>query len=150
MKSYEDIDIDKDEDNQNNNENDSKNDDKKDDKIDNKNESKIKNDDKLSDFDIECCKELDKIISIINRNLLKGNTLVHCMAGAHRSPFIVGCYMLKYGQYSETKFVNEFKSELNTVNNVYEWLKNMRDVVDELDYKPLMNKYHKYILTQNF
>ena len=58
----------------------------------------------------------------------------HCLAGAHRSPFITGCYVYKYG---------DMKGK--TPKEIYKWLVETRDIVQPLGYDRWMDKYHKYL-----
>ena len=57
----------------------------------NKNKKKNKKD---KHYDKYC--ELDEQIDVIYNELKENNVLIHCLAGAHRSPFITGCFLAKY------------------------------------------------------
>merc|ERR1712154_404014 len=80
---------------------------------------------------------LDKKIDLIDEWLPKGHVLIHCLAGAHRSPFITGCYEYKYGH------LNGKKTE-----EVYQWLKGKREVVQELGFDENMEEYFEYLKNQ--
>jgi len=77
---------------------------------------------------------LDKKIDLIDQWLQKGNVLIHCLAGAHRSPFITGCYEYKYGHLGGKK-----------PEEVYKWLKGKRDIVQELGFDVKMKEYFEYL-----
>eukprot|EP01084_Bolivina_argentea_P061881 113120_1 len=78
---------------------------------------------------------LDAMIDEIHSNLHKGNVLIHCLAGAHRSPFITGCYLLKYG----------LKQPNISVEDIYNYLKQKRSIVQELSFDKEMSLYQKYL-----
>ena len=77
---------------------------------------------------------LDERIDAIHGYLAKGNVQIHCLAGAHRSPFITGCYAYKYG---------ELKGK--TVQEVYAWLMGRRDVVQILGSDKWMKRYFEHL-----
>eukprot|EP00483_Globobulimina_turgida_P004693 UN04702 len=66
--------------------------------------------------------------------LKDGNVLIHCLAGAHRSPFITGCYEYKYGKLNG-----------KTPKDVYKWLKSNREIVQPLGYDRWMKEYFAFL-----
>ena len=83
---------------------------------------------------------LDAMIDEMHHYLQRGNILVHCLAGAHRSPFITGCYLMKYGMKG-TK-VGE------SAENIYVFMKGKRSIVQELGFDKRLQKYQKYLVKQ--
>merc|ERR1712130_252206 len=80
-------------------------------------------------------KYLDVVVDEIHSNLKTANIVIHCLAGAHRSPFITGCYMLKYGPKDLTK----------NPESIYKYLKAKRSIVQELGYQFQLAKYQQYL-----
>ena len=79
-------------------------------------------------------KYLDEKIDLIDILLKKGNVLIHCLAGAHRSPFITGCYEYKYGKLNG-----------KTPKEIYEWLTTTREIVQPLGYDRWMADYFAFL-----
>ena len=77
---------------------------------------------------------LDKKIDLVDKLLKKGNLLIHCLAGAHRSPFITGCYEYKYGKLNG-----------KTPKEIYKWLTSTRDIVQPLGYDRWMMDYFAFL-----
>ena len=83
---------------------------------------------------------LDAMIDEIHHYLQRGYILIHCLAGAHRSPFITGCYLIKYGlKGTETG---------QSPENIYVHMKGKRRIVQELGYDVQLGKYQKYLEKQ--
>jgi len=83
---------------------------------------------------------LDTMVDEIHQQLATGNILIHCLAGAHRSPFITGCYLLKYG----LKGTEEGQS----AESIYAHLKGKRRIVQELGYDKKLNQYRQFLAKQ--
>lgn len=79
---------------------------------------------------------LDAMIDEIDFHLKKGNIIIHCLAGAHRSPFITGCYLHKYG-------LKDTKSK--SAEDIYKHLKLKRAIVQELGYDKKLTEYQQYL-----
>eukprot|EP01083_Nonionella_stella_P096331 270760_1 len=77
---------------------------------------------------------LDKQIDIVDGLLKKGNVLIHCLAGAHRSPFITGCYEYKYGTMNG-----------KTPREIYKWLTGRREIVQPLGFDRWMVDYFAFL-----
>eukprot|EP01084_Bolivina_argentea_P252331 423523_1 len=78
---------------------------------------------------------LDAMIDEIHQCLKKGNIVIHCLAGAHRSPFITGCYLYKYG----------LKDYKQTPKDIYKHLKGKRLIVQKLGYDKQLKLYQNYL-----
>eukprot|EP01084_Bolivina_argentea_P090758 163467_1 len=78
---------------------------------------------------------LDAMIDEIHQFLKNGNIIIHCLAGAHRSPFITGCYLYKYG----------LKDKKITPQEIYKHLKGKRSIVQELGYDKQIKLYQEYL-----
>jgi len=78
---------------------------------------------------------LDVIVDEIHSSLRSGNIIIHCLAGAHRSPFVTGCYLLKYGD----------KKLKKTPQEIYKFLKQKRGAVQELGYDKQLKLYKEYL-----
>eukprot|EP01084_Bolivina_argentea_P246648 412743_1 len=79
---------------------------------------------------------LDAMIDEINEYITRGNVLIHCLAGAHRSPFITACYLSKYGGFRN-----------KTATEIYTFMKNRRSVVEELGFDNDLKKYQIFLKT---
>ena len=83
---------------------------------------------------------LDAMIDEIHRFLIEGNVIIHCLAGAHRSPFITGCYLSKYGLEA---------TKGKPPEQIYKHLKQKRSIVQELGYDRQLEMYQKYLKDPN-
>lgn len=83
-------------------------------------------------------KILDKLIDEINNKIIKltekKNIYIHCHAGMHRSPFIFGCYLLKYGGFLS-----------KSIYDIYNLMKSKRECVQEMGYDKTMEHYKQYL-----
>eukprot|EP01083_Nonionella_stella_P025180 69354_1 len=80
----------------------------------------------------EAIDKMHEYMTSENKNVL----LVHCHAGMHRSPFIIGCYLMKYGGEA---FENE------SVENIYSFMKTKRKIVQEFGYDKTLKRYKQYM-----
>eukprot|EP01083_Nonionella_stella_P037478 102165_1 len=84
-------------------------------------------------------KRLDKAIDKIHECMTNEHSnalLVHCHAGMHRAPFIIGCYLIKYGGDIFGK---------DTVQSIYSFIKSKRKIAQEFDYDWTLVRYKEYI-----
>merc|ERR1719491_2806995 len=82
---------------------------------------------------------LDAHIDEVHAMLAEGNIVIHCLAGAHRSPFITGCFLLKYGLAKE---------EDTSPAAIYKHMKGKRSIVQELGYDKELMEYQEYLLAK--
>merc|ERR1712113_987115 len=75
---------------------------------------------------------LDERIDEIEQMMKSGNVLIHCLAGAHRSPFITACYLYKYGNYL---------NKMETAKQIYKWMTKKREVVEPMGYDQWLDDY---------
>jgi len=102
------------------------------------NEQKSNDDDNKNNQNIKIkmnqMEYLDAMIDEIHSNLEKGNVIIHYLAGAHRSPFITGCYLAKYGA---------LKSK--SPQDIYKYMKQKRPIVQELGYDKELALYQQFL-----
>eukprot|EP01083_Nonionella_stella_P117213 348959_1 len=77
---------------------------------------------------------LDAMVDEINEYMCCGNVLIQCLAGAHRSAFITSCFLYKYGGFKN-----------KTPEQIYTFMKNRRNVVDELGFDKQLKKYQEFV-----
>ncbi|ETO30242.1 hypothetical protein RFI_06879, partial [Reticulomyxa filosa] len=83
---------------------------------------------------IALLEELDTHIDKIHSELKCGNVYIHCLAGAHRSPFITGCYLAKYAgmKGKGSKYI-------------YDHMHQLRNIVQPLTYPRCLDQYIQHI-----
>ena len=80
-------------------------------------------------------KKLDQVIDDINNKaMVSSNCYIHCHAGMHRSPFIVGCFLIKYGGYTS-----------KSIKDIYSFMTAKRDCVETMGYDKTMEQYKEYL-----
>ena len=86
---------------------------------------------------------LDENIDTIWNELKENNVLVHCLAGAHRSPFIVACFLVKYGIFKQELIL---KRTMLSTTDIYKYLKDRRKIVQPLSYGQTLDQYIAYLV----
>lgn len=86
------------------------------------------------DAETAALKRLDENVDIINAQLVKGNVFVHCLAGAHRSPFITGAFLAKHGGFAD-----------KSAREIYAHMHALRSMVEPLGYDKWLDKYLAFL-----
>ncbi|ETO30719.1 hypothetical protein RFI_06403 [Reticulomyxa filosa] len=82
----------------------------------------------------EAYQKIDDIVERIHQELAIGHAFIHCLAGAHRSPFITGCYLAKYAGMKD-----------KGSHAIYRHMQHLRAIVQPLGYNHNIDLYIDFL-----
>lgn len=93
-------------------------------------------------------KKLARVHQNIYHHLGRGDVVVHCLMGQHRSAFTIISYWIWLKLIKKVEFPFLDNRKLNYIDKAYQYLQQFRPIVESRNFPTLVNEYHRYLTSR--
>jgi hypothetical protein len=90
-------------------------------------------------------RKLAQVHQNIYHHLGRGDVVVHCLMGQHRSAFTIISYWIWLKDIKHIPFPFLDNRKLNYIDKAYQYLQQFRPIVESRNFPTLLNEYHEYL-----
>lgn len=93
--------------------------------------------------------KLARIHQAMYQHLGRGDVVVHCLMGQHRSAFTIISYWIWLKVIKKVEFPFLDNRKLNYIDKAYQYLQQYRPIVESRNFPILVNEYHHYLTSHS-